>query len=167
MHRPIPVYDPGRGLLHNDHFQIGYVTNDVDRAAEVFRTRFGVRAFRANDNDVEGGGRIAVRSAWIGGMMYEICCGSGPGMEVYSDPAPPGGAFILKLHHFGYLVPDETVWRALEGEIQRGGWTVRSRSDIPGFFRGCQVEAPELGHLLEFILPREGLLERFNATPVG
>lgn len=165
--RPIPVYDPAKSLLHNDHFQIAYVTNDIDRAVEVFRTRFGVREFRANDNDLPGGGKVGVRSVWIGSMMYEICYGAGAGMELYTDHAPPDGDFVLRFHHFGYLVPDEAAWDALERRIAEGAWRVRSRSDIPGFFRGCYVEAPELGHYLEFVLPRAGLLERLNATPVA
>lgn len=164
--RPLPVYDPAKGLLHNDHFQLGYVTNDIERAVEVFRTRFGVTAFRANDNDIPDG-KVGVRSAWVGGMMYELCYGSGPGMEIYTDWAPSEGEFVLRLHHFGYLVEDDDAWDRLEEEIANGGWTVRSRSDIPGFFRGCYVEAPELGHFLEFVLPREGLLERLNATPAS
>src|SRR5258708_33131552 len=28
FHPPVPVFDPARGLLANDHFQMGYVTND-------------------------------------------------------------------------------------------------------------------------------------------
>lgn len=167
LHRPVPVYDPAKGLLHNEHFQVAYVTNDVDRAVEVFRSRFGVARFRGNDNDTPGGGRVGIRAAWIGGMMYEICSGEGPGMELYTDWAPPGGDFVLRFHHFGYLIPDDDAWLALEREIERGGWTVRTRSDIPGFFRGCYVEVPELGHFLEFVQPREGLLQRMNATPVS
>jgi hypothetical protein len=133
----------------------------------VFRDRFGVGAFRANDNVLPGGARIGIRAAWIGGMMYELCCGAGPGMELYTDRAPEGGEFVLRFHHFGYLVPDDAAWAALEAEIACGGWTVRTRSDIAGFFRGCYVEVPELGHFLEFVQPRAGLLERMNATPVS
>jgi hypothetical protein len=167
LRRPPPVFDPARSLLHNDHFQIAYVTNDIDRAVEVFRDRFGVATFRRNDNDLPNGAKSAIRSAWIGSMMYEICYGSGPGMELYTDSAPPGAGFVLRFHHFGYLVPDDTAWEALEREIERGGWRVRMRSDIPGLFRVCYVETPELGHFLEFVLPRAGLLERMNATPVS
>lgn len=167
LHRPVAAFDPSRSLLHNDHFQIAYVTNDIDRAVAIFRDRFGVGEFRANDNELPGGARVGVRSVWIGKMMYEICYGVGPGMELYTDWAPPGGEFVLKFHHFGYLIPDQRAWDALEREIERGNWTLRTRSDIPGFFRGCYVEVPELGHFLEFVLPGPGLLERMNATPVS
>jgi hypothetical protein len=167
LHRPVAVFDPGKSLLHNDHFQIAYVTNDINRAVAVFRHRFGVTAFRENDNELPNGAKVGVRSVWIGSMMYEICCGSGPGMDLYTDSAPPDTDFILKFHHFGYLVPDEAAWGALEREIERRSWLVRTRSDTPGFFRGCYVEAPELGHFLEYVLLGPGLLERMNATPVS
>ena len=167
LRRPLPVYDPAKGLLHNEHFQVAYVTNDIERAVEVFQRRFRVAGFRANDNELPDGARVGVRSAWIGGMMYELCYGAGPGMELYADWAPPGGDFVLRFHHFGYLIPDEATWAALEQQLAGGGWRVRTRSDVPGFFRGCYVEVPELGHFLEFVLPREGLLARLNATPVA
>jgi hypothetical protein len=167
LNRPVPVFDPGKGLLHNDHFQVAYVTNDIDRAVGIFRERFGVAAFRENDNELANGAKVGVRSVWIGNMMYEICFGSGPGMELYTDHAPPGGEFVLAFHHFGYLVPSDAAWDVLERQIEAGGWQMRSRSDLPGFFRGCYIAVPELGHYLEFVQPRAGLLERMNATPVA
>ena len=164
---PPAVYDPAKGLLHSDHFQIAYVTNDLARAVDVFRTRFGIETFRANDSELPGGGKISTRTVWIGSTMYEIACGSGPGMEAFSNYAPPGGAFVLKFHHFGYLVPDDATWAAMEREVARLGFEMFKSNDTPGYVRACFVDVPELGHLIEFILPREGLIEKFNATPVA
>jgi hypothetical protein len=167
FHRPVPVCDPARGLLHGDHYHVGYVTNDIERAAGLFRERFGVGAFRETANEMAGGSRIALRSVWLGTMMYEITCGAGPGMELYSDHAPPGADFVLQFHHYGYLLRDEEGWAALRRQIERGGWRVVFDSDTPGYCRACYVAAPELGHYLEFVLPHEGLIERLNATPVA
>ena len=165
--RPVPVYDPRRGLLHNEHFQLGYVTNDLARALAIFRDRFGVTRWRENDADLPGGGRVCTRTVWIGAMMYEIALGHGADMECFSDFAPPGGDFVLKFHHFGYLVPDEAAWAAVEDAIARSGLRIRKPSDIAGYVKTCFLEVPELDHLLEYILPREGLLERMNQTPVA
>ena len=164
---PLPVFDPAKGLLHNDHFQMGYVTNNIERAVEIFRTRFNIREFRASDNVLPGGTKISIRAVWIGRMMYELACGSGPGMEDFSAHAPPGGDFVLKFHHHGYLIPDEAAWSAMEQVVARGGWHMRKASDTPGFVKACFVDVPELGHLIEFILPRAGMIERFDATPVA
>ena len=167
LKRPVPVYDPARGLLHNEHFQLGYVTNDMPRALAIFRDRFGITRWRENDSDLPGGGKVGTRTVWVGAMMYEIVQGHGLEMECFSDFAPHGGDFVLKFHHFGYLVPDEARWALLEDRLAQRGLRVRKPSDIAGYVKTCFVEIPELDHLLEYILPREGLLERMNATPIA
>ncbi|MBW8784835.1 MAG: VOC family protein [Novosphingobium sp.] len=164
LNRPAPIYDPGKGLLHNDHFQVAYVTDDLERAVAVFRERFGVGSFRESDAELESGATIRLRVAWIGAMAYEIICATGPGMELYTEWLPENGS-VLRHHHFGFLVADEPSWAALEREIARAGVRVRKRSDTPGFGRTVYVEVPELGHCLEYIMPGPGLLERLNATP--
>jgi hypothetical protein len=166
LKRPVPVFDPSKGLLHNEHFQIAYVTNDIDRAVEVFQRRFGVPRFRESDAELPSGATIQVRAAWLGGVLYEITCGKGPGMELWACGAP-STSFVLRHHHFGFLVPDEDAWEALGREIARGGWTVLQRSDHPGIGRIVCVASPELGHCLEYIQPGPELLARFEATPAG
>jgi catechol 2,3-dioxygenase-like lactoylglutathione lyase family enzyme len=167
FNRPIPAYNPQKGLLHNEHFQLGYVTNDMPRALAIFRDRFGISRWRENDADLPGGGRVSTRTVWIGAMMFEIALGFGENMECFSDFAPPGGEFVLKFHHFGYLVPDEASWAVLEGQMADSGLKVIKPSDMPGYVKTCFLEVPELDHLLEYILPREGLIARFNETPVA
>ena len=167
LKRPVPVYDPAKGLLHNDHFQLGYVTNDLARALAIFRDRFGITRWRENDADLRDGGRVCTRTVWVGAMMYEIAMAYGPEMECFSDFAPQGGDFVLKFHHFGYLVPDEARWAVLEEQLAQSGLRLRKPSDIPGYVKTCFVEVPELDHLLEYILPREGLLARLNETPIA
>lgn len=167
LNRPVPHFDPARGLLHNEHFQLGYVTNDLPRALAIFAERFGITRWRENDSDLPGGGKVCTRTVWVGAMMYEIALGHGPGMECFSDFAPHGGDFVLKFHHFGYLVPDEAGWAALERQLASSGMRVRKPSDIPGYVKTCFLEVPELDHLLEYILPREGLIARMNETPIA
>ncbi|MCX7864928.1 MAG: VOC family protein [Novosphingobium sp.] len=165
--RPMPVLDPARGLLHNEHYHIGYVTNDIERASRLFRERFGVSTFRETFSQMSGGGSLSLRSVWIGNMMFEITCGLGPGMELYSDHAPADGDFVLAFHHLGYLVADDASWALLRHTIASEGWHLRLDADIPGYCRAIYVEAPELGHYLEFVQPAEGLSARLNATPVA
>jgi catechol 2,3-dioxygenase-like lactoylglutathione lyase family enzyme len=167
LKRPVPVFDPARGLLHNEHFQLGYVTNDMPRALAIFRERFGITHWRENDADLPGGGWVGTRTAWVGAMMYEIAQGHGRDMECFSDYAPHGGPFVLKFHHFGYLVPDEASWTVLEEQLTQSGLKARKPSDIAGYVKTCFVEVPELDHLLEYILPREGLLTKMNETPIA
>ena len=35
------ILSPGDGLLRNDHFQMAYVTNDIERACAIFSKRYG------------------------------------------------------------------------------------------------------------------------------
>ncbi|MET0587461.1 MAG: hypothetical protein ABWZ75_02975 [Novosphingobium sp.] len=166
LDRPAAAFDPARGLLCNEHFQMGYVTNDMAKAEDYFRKHFAVKEFRPTEGESSDGGKISVRSAWIGNVMYEIICASGPGMEIYSELLQ-GDGFAIRLHHFGYLIPDDAGWEMLEETVACGGWTVRQRSDTPGYVRAMYVEAPQLGNYLEFVLPAPALLERFRATPVA
>ena len=166
LDRPVAPFDPARGLLCNEHFQMGYATNDMAKAEDYFRQHFGVKEFRPTEGENPDGGKISVRSAWIGNVMYEIICASGPGMEIYSELLPDDG-FAIRLHHFGYLIPDEAAWEMLEETVTCGGWSVRQRSETPGYVKAMFVEAPELGNYLEFVLPAPALLERFRATPVA
>jgi catechol 2,3-dioxygenase-like lactoylglutathione lyase family enzyme len=167
LKRPVPVYDPAKGLLHNEHVQLGYVTNDMERALAIFRDRFGINRWRENDGELPDGGWVSTRTVWVGAMMYEIALGHGPEMDCFSDFAPPGGDFVLKFHHYGYLVPDEAAWSEVERQIAASGLRVRKPSDLPGYVKTCFLEVPELDHMLEYILPREGLLAKMNQTPVA
>ena len=165
--RPLPAYDPARGLLHAEHFQIAYVTNDMARAEQVFRERFGVREFRSNGGANAQGGVLDVRAVWIGNTLYEILCGKGPGQELYTDHAPEDGPFVLRLHHLGYLVRDEADWDKLEEAVARGGWTVRSRSTASGLVKALHVELPDFGHMAEFVLAYPHFRQVLEGTPVA
>jgi hypothetical protein len=48
--------------------------------------------------------------------------------------------------------------------VIRGSWKMRKFTDTPDFARSCFVDVPELDQLVEFVLPRQGLIARFNAT---
>lgn len=164
VERPIPRFDPSKGLLNNDHFQLGYVTADIAAAEALFADRFGVTEWRCRDNELPGGTSVSTRTAWIGPMMYELACGKGPGMEQFSRFAPTDGRAVA-FHHFGYFVEDDATWRALEAELERGKWQVIASSETPGFGRTCMVWSPELGHCLEYVQPGEMLAEQMNRTP--
>jgi hypothetical protein len=164
LKRPVPSYDPARPLLANEHFQICYITNDVDRAVALFAERYGIPHFRASDVELPSGAWIRLRVAWIGGVAYEIVCGGGPGMEHFTCE-PLSSGFVLRHHHFCYLVPDEESWSALERAIEQGGWKVRQNNRHDRIGRTMMIEAPELGHFLEYVMPGPDIVARYEATP--
>jgi hypothetical protein len=50
--------NPGSGLLLAEHFQMAYVTTDMEQALDLFRTRLGIRKFSRLEGQMPAGGRI-------------------------------------------------------------------------------------------------------------
>ena len=162
--KPAVTFSPGTGLLRNDHFQMAYVTNDLDRASDVFRNRYGIKEFRGLAGKLPTGGDFSIALAWAGGIMFELMHMQGPGTAFYNDRLPADG-FAIRHHHLGYFIPDETAWKALEHEIERDGWKVALKVDTAGFLRAWYVETPELDHYLEYMYLEAGGIEFFNTVP--
>jgi hypothetical protein len=161
--RPASAFDPGKGLLRAEPFQIAYATNDIDRACDTFSSRYGIAEFRRLEGPRPSGGYIRVELAWVGPVMYELLTASGPGSEFFMAGLPDD--FAIRHHHLGFLVRDEAGWTALEGEAERAGRPLQSVSHNAGFMRSGFVHAPELGHYLEYILPEAAGIDFFNGVP--
>ena len=164
VRRPRASFQAGHGLLRNDHFQIAYATNDIDRACEIFSDRFGIREFRRMEGPLPMGGHIRVELAWVGGTMYELLTASGPDSDIYMGRLPTS-EFAIKHHHLGFLVHDELQWNALQTDAARIGKSVLRPSNNAGFLRSCFIDAPELGHYLEYILPEPAGIAFFENVP--
>ena len=162
--RPCATFSPGEGLLRTEHFQMAYATNDIDRACDIFRARFGIREFRRLEGQLPSGGFIRVELAWVKTLMYELITASGPGSELYVGRLP-GAGFAIRHHHLGFLIHDEAQWNALMGAIERGEWQMPSKSNNPGFLQSCFVDVPELGHYFEYIFPEPAGLAFFESVP--
>ncbi|MCJ8158556.1 VOC family protein [Sphingomonas sp. LaA6.9] len=162
--RPDSNFSPSNGLLRADQFQIAYATNDIDAACAIFRNRFGIDAFRRLEGPLPAGGRIRVELAWVGTVMYELLTASGPGSALYMDRVPDNG-FAIRHHHLGLLIHDAAQWAALAREAERVGTPLLNLRHNEGFMRTCFVDAPTLGHYLEYIFPEPAGLEFLNAVP--
>ena len=164
LRRPRATFSAGCGLLRNDHFQIAYATNDIDRACEMFSDRFGIKEFRRLEGQMPAGGQIRVELAWVGGTMYELLTASGPGSEIYVSRLPTA-TFAIKHHHLGFLVHDEAQWDALPADAARIGKTLLAKNNNAGFLRSCFIDVPELGHYLEYIFPEAAGIAFFEQVP--
>ena len=162
--RPGSKFSPAQGLLRAEPFQIAYATNDIDRACDVFRDRFGIQAFRRLEGALPDGGYIRVELAWVGPVMYELLTATGPGSGLYAGRLPDDG-FAIRHHHLGFIVQDEAQWAALEAEAGRIGAPLLNKRRNEGFIQSCFVDAPELGHYLEYIFPEPAGLAFLNAVP--
>lgn len=164
LRRPSATFNTGEGLLRAEHFQMAYATNDIDRACDHFRERFGVREFRRLEGVLPSGGTIRVELAWVGTIMYELLAASGPGSDLYVGRLPRDG-FAIRHHHLGFLIQNEEQWNALMMEIERGNWAMPSKSSNPGFMQSCFVDVPELGHYFEYLFPEPAGLAFFEGVP--
>jgi hypothetical protein len=166
LRSPAAILSPGDGLLRNDHFQMAYVTNDIERACAIFSKRYGIREFRRLEGELPQGGHIRIELAWAGGMMFELIQTQGLGTDFYNGRLPAEG-FAIRHHHLGYFVHSQSAWDDLEREISQGGWTVAWQTNAEGFMRVCYVDAWELGHYLEYIFPEPAGIAFFESVPSG
>jgi hypothetical protein len=164
VHRPAVTLNPGNGLFRNDHFQVAYATNDIGRACAVFKERYGIKEYRGLEGALPEGGYIHIELAWVGGIMYELLYSSGAGSDRFTSVLPASG-FAIRHHHLGYLVYSQAHWDALQHEIEHGGWKTVSKSDNKGFLQACIIEAPDMGHYLEYIYPEAAGIAFFEGVP--
>jgi hypothetical protein len=158
------AFDPGRGLLLAEHFQMAYATNDIDRACDLFAQRLGIKQFRRLEGRMPAGGQIRAELAWVGTLMYELISASGPGSNIYMSRLPASERFALKHHHLGYLIHDQAQWDGVMAQAERSGWSVPYRNTNP-LLEACFVDVPELGHYLEYLFPQQAGLDFFESVP--
>lgn len=156
----------GHALLGREHSHSAWVTNDLDRAVEIFSRRYGVTEFQFLEGDMPTGGFIRVAFAWAGGQVLEIICASGPGSEFYNEMLP-GTEFAIRFHHLGFIVHDEAGWQALEADLQAGDWPIVSSTLTGDFIDAYYINAPELGHYLEYIRPLAAGVDFYAAVPAN
>ncbi len=156
--------NPSKGLLLAEHFQMAYVTTDMERALDLFKTRFGIHRFSRLEGQMAAGGHIRAEFAWVGTIMYEVICASGPGSDLYMDRLPRGEGFHVKHHHLGFLLRSREEWDAMLAKAGEIGWSIPYRNDNP-LVEVCFVDATEVGHYLEYFLPKQAGLSFFRSVP--
>ena len=164
LERPAASVNPHGGLLLAEHFQMAYVTRDIEQACQLFRSHLGIRQFARLEGQLAAGGHIRAEFAWVGSIMYEIISASGPGSELYMDRLPRSDGFVMKHHHLAFLVQNRQQWDAIFTKARQMGWSVPYHNDNP-LVEVCFVDATELGHYLEYFLPKQAGLDFFNSVP--
>lgn len=154
------------GMLCKEHSHSAWVTNDLDRAVEIFAQRYGVGDVTYIEGDSPSGGHIKVAFAWAGGQVLEIISATGPEYDFYNEMLPEG-EFAIRFHHLGFIIHDDAGWQQIEQEIQDGKWQVTLSTLTHDFIDAYYVKAPELGHYLEYVRPFEAGNNFYNAVPVS
>ena len=162
--RPAADFDAAAGLMVLEHFQMAYVTNDMEQALDLFRRNLGVREFTRLGGPMPSGGEMEAQFAWVGTTMYEIICAKGPGSELYMDPLPKDGGFALRHHHLGFLVQDQAQWDGVLANAAKNDFEVVFHGNNP-LVEFCFVKVPALGHYLEYLYATPMGLEFFESVP--
>ncbi len=153
--------------------QLGYVTNDLERACAVFAETKGVPDFHIwNDAHVhmELYGKPATATlnlgfAWLADTMIELIMPVSGSTEVYM-PGIEGPEFGLKLHHIGMGIDGtEADFDArLEAEIARGYPLVNISRASMGSYTLLDARKT-FGHYIEYLWNNEGGLDFFAKIP--
>lgn len=140
-------------MLLENHFQNAYVTPDIEKALDIFRTRYGVADPRYFQTEVEvktpDGVGVAVNKVafiWIGDLQFEVIEPvSGP-VDMYRNEVPETG---LRFHHICMRSFD---WEATLAEVERQKMPIVYRGDTSSGLKFIYADARDtLGHYLEFV----------------
>ncbi|TDW59952.1 glyoxalase/bleomycin resistance protein/dioxygenase superfamily protein [Novosphingobium sp. PhB55] len=158
--------EAGHSLLGREHSHSAWVTNDLDRAVEIFSRRYGVQEFRFIEGVMPSGGHIRVAFAWAGGQVIEVIAANGPGTEFYNEMLPEG-AFAIRFHHLGFIVHDQAGWDSLEADLAAQTWPIAHKTLTGSFIDAYYVKAEELGHYLEFVRPFDSGIAFYASVPAN
>ena len=146
--------------------QIAYVTNDLDRAREIFRTDYGIEKWlnlgeaagrRTISIEVLDGTIIEIRGAvaYVGAVQFELIQPVVDAKRLYLDLLPVDGTFAIRFHHLGFNRESKEAVRELRRMLSDShGVPLETRSEtMPVFYADSR---DRLGHYLEyFSLPME------------
>jgi Glyoxalase/Bleomycin resistance protein/Dioxygenase superfamily len=147
----------------NRAVQIAYVTNDIDRAREMFRAVYGVERWldlaamsgRQTVSINARNGRIEIRGmiAYVGAIQFELIQPIVDPERLYTDFLPADGTFSVRFHHLGFNQEDVEQIRALERSLGHDHLIPMATDSqtMPVFYADAR---DRLGHYLEyFCLP--------------
>ncbi len=139
-------------MLEGHHYQNAYITRDIEKAVESFRTRAGVTDVMRYEGEVEvitprGRGPAVNKLAfiWIGDLQYELIQPVSGYVDVYRDALPADDSLLF--HHVCMRVDDWDTFRA-KVERQRYPVVLEGGSDA---LKYVYLDARHfLGHYLEY-----------------
>ena len=141
------------GLRHLQ--QVSYVTNDIERALQVFRDVYGIERFMDTGRVTftMGSGEVVdfrVALAYVGEMQFEIIEPIAGAVECYRDALPADGSFAIRFHHLSFRARSRDEVESLK-EAARGTGHAIGYSGTFGDSAFFYADARDrLGHFLEY-----------------
>jgi hypothetical protein len=135
-------------------FQVGYVTNDLDRALEVYAKSFGAPNFLTFDTakaNPRGRHPSRVGLAWIGSTQIELIEPRDADHPLYGEALPKDG-FGINVHHHGYNLYGEAEWKSVMDELARQEIRIASHTVVDDVLELVYADTrKQLGHYSEYI----------------
>lgn len=167
---PRPV-DTLADLLANV-WQLGYVTNDLERAVDQLRYRLGfehVITLPAGGGEFFKGDEPAPFEAKFamgarGGLIVELIEPVDGEVDFYREALPADGSFAIALHHLAAFIPTgDEEWERLRGVVAAAGKRIDYTLVIPNRVRAGYIDTrPQLGHFLEVCQLQQDDLDFFG-----
>jgi hypothetical protein len=139
-------------MIEGTHFQNGYITGNISKAIEEFKSRLGATEVMSFEGPVTvstpKGQRVNVLKTafiWIGNLQYELIEPVSGHVDIYKDHLPDDG---VRFHHICMRIDD---WDDFRARVDRRGYPVvlESGGDELKFL---YLDARDsLGHYLEYI----------------
>ncbi|TAL02172.1 MAG: hypothetical protein EPO08_07765 [Rhodospirillaceae bacterium] len=137
-------------VLFRNHYQMGYVVRDMEKAIANLKEKFGVANWHVRSFGPEAP-VVALGRAYVQRVMIELVQATPNEKSIYSDWIPASDS-ALRLHHFGYLIDSEEDWRQAIAQCEAAGCPAAmagSAGEIVDFYYADTVA--QLGHYCELI----------------
>lgn len=150
------------------HHQIAYVTNDLDRAFEVYAKHYGVPKFFELQipPELQGGAMpLRIALANVGGVEIELIQPVGPA-PLYADVLPKDGSFAIVFHHICTRIEgDLAAWERYRQQIDESAHPIVLEGGLGDLLRYVYTdERSRLGHYLEHMWYSPEMLAQMEAS---
>lgn len=143
------------GMIYQPVFQMGYVTEDLDQAIELFSERYTISEFyrtpEVTMNAVGAGDmKVKIGLAWNGPTMIEIICLLGGDDQLYRQVLPDRG-FAVRFHHIAIRLHSDAEWDAMLAQARKANHKTVLQVQVPSTRALYLDTRNDLGHYLEYL----------------
>lgn len=137
------------------HHQIAYVTNDLDRAFEIYAEHYGVPKFFELPLPPNPDGSpplLRIALANVGGIEVELIQPL-PAAALWAEVLPKDGSFAIVFHHICIRIEgDMAAWDRHRAQINEKEHPIVIEGALGDSLRYCYTdERSRLGHYLEHV----------------
>jgi hypothetical protein len=134
-------------VLFRNHFQMGYVVRNMDKAIENLQKKFGVAGWRILDIP-EGEPVKRLGFSYVQNSMIELV-EMRPGQEIFFKPWIPESETAIRLNHLGYMMNSEEEWDTVSQQFEAAGYQIAVAKSLGDVRFQYYDTVADLGHYCE------------------